>query len=167
LELYKRGERHPFMRSGVLRWYSDIAQGNLSAHAVLAFGGVGTIIRKLIGMDLLQQQDLANGALVEIAEHDAEGKIVRGKKRILQMTTRQLDMVFDKGAVVSFERQKKILAARGKDVRRSSVAMTFRSDPDTGEIVCGQMRINLSDPGFITAVHELGFQIVRASRKAA
>lgn len=169
LELHKRGERHPYMREGVLRWFESIAKGRLSIHAAIAFAGVGTIIRKLDGMDLLQQQALANGGKVVIAEHDAAGKVVRAEKPILQLTTRQLDLAFDAGMAVPFEKQRKILAARsvGPDKRRSSVALNFRADPEKGEIICGQMRIDISDPGFLSALNELGFQIVRKTKKAA
>lgn len=157
LELARRGERHPYMRGGLFRWYEPLANRTLSAHAAIAFGGVGTIIRKLVGMDLLQQQELANGGKVVVAEHDATGKIIRVEKPILQLTTRQLDLAFDNGAFVPFETQRKTLGKRQPDVRRSSVPLEIRADMETGEVVCGQMRF--TPLSLVPALKKLGFKI--------
>lgn len=168
-ELRKRGYSHEFMKAGLLRWYVELAAGTLTPKAVITFAGVGTVLRKMTGLLPPDLQDrLASGEKIAVATHDAEGKVVTEERTILQLTTRQLDLVFDgKGAMRSIASQKKILSARKpeKDVRRSKVAVVIRADIETGELVCGQMRFKPSE--LVGPLRELGMQLTRIPKKAA
>jgi hypothetical protein len=171
VELRRRGFTHEYTRSGILRWHRELAAGTLTPKAVITFGGVGTVLRKMTGLLPPEMQDrLAAGEKLDVATYDSEGKIVTEKRTILQLTTRQLDLVFgDKGAIRPIAAQRRILAKRKPegDVRRSKVALNIRADVETGDLVCGQLRINISEPGFIAALGELGFTIIRKGRAAA
>lgn len=158
--LHARGERLPAMREGVLRWFAPLAEGTLTPKAAITFAGVGSIVRKLIGCTPELQDRLANGEKISVAVHNNAGEIVIEQRTLLQLTTRQLDLVFDEGSGLRGTlRQKRLLAQRKPDVRRSTVAINIRADAATGEIVCGQMRFK---PDQLTAaLKDLGFKIER------
>lgn len=168
IELHARKLVHPLMRDGVLRYYAEIADGRLSAKAALAFAGVHSVIRRLIGMPLEKQDALAAGEETIIATHDARGEIVSSKKPLLQLSAAQLDIAMTDGKVRPFTEQRKILAARSAvraPVRRSRNPLKIRADLATGEIVCGQLRFTPHE--LAAAVKVLGFEIVRVKAKVA
>jgi hypothetical protein len=167
-ELHIRKVTHPLMRDGVLRYYAEIAEGRLSAKAALAFAGVHTVIRRLIGMPLAKQDAFAAGEETIIATHDTRGEIVSSKKPLLQLSAAQLDIAMTDGKVRPFAEQRKILAARSAvhpPARRSRNPMNIRADLATGEIVCGQLRFTPHE--LAAAVKALGFEIVRVKAKVA
>lgn len=159
-ELALRRVAHPAMREGVLRWYSEIANGKLYAETAMTFGGVGSVMRKLIGSPWDFQKSMCKGGTVPVAVHDSKGEIVMEDRMLLQLTARQLDMVFEEGGGIRLPaEQKRILAARKPDVRRSKSAIKVRADKATGEVVCGQMRFKPRE--LASALKKLGFKLER------
>lgn len=164
-ELKTRGETHPLMREGAFRFYQEIAANKLSAKAVLAFAGVNSILRNLIGLPMEKQDAFAKGAKLTIATHDTTGKIKSVEKPLIQLSVRQLDLAFDgAGGVRAFNEQAQIISARTANrpsSRRSILPVAIRADQKTGELVCGQLRFT---PHQLTAaMQKLGFKIVRVA----
>lgn len=165
-ELHARRLTHPLMREGVLRYYAEIADGRLSATAALAFAGVHSILKRLVGMPLAKQNAFAAGDDTVIAIHNGQGEIVSTKKPLIQLNAAQLDIALADGKPRPFQEQKKMLAARQPRARarRSRSALAIRADLATGEIVCGQLRFKPHQ--LAGALKTLGFEIVRSSAKA-
>lgn len=161
MELHTRKIKHPLMRDGVLGYFAEISNGQLSAKAVLAFAGVHTILKRLIGMPLDQQDAFAAGGRATIAVHDRAGKIISDQKPLVQMSARQLDVAFDKGIARPFAEQRKVLGARqpATSRRRSTSTLSIRADLAAGEIICGQLRFKPHD--LAAAMKVLGFKIIR------
>lgn len=161
LELKTRGETHPLMRQGVFRFYQEIADDRLSAKAVLAFAGVNSILRNLIGVPLPRQEAFAKGERIVIATHDTTGKIKSQEKPLIQLSVRQLDLVFDAGNIRSFSDQSQILSARKDNTpaRRSRIPVAIRADKSRQELVCGQLRFTPHE--LASALQKLGFKIIR------
>jgi hypothetical protein len=173
VELRSRGESHPFMYEGVLRWHREIADGRLSALAVIAFGGMQTILSRLVGLPLKEQDAYAQGETASVAEIEPKsGNVVRAEKPILRLPADQLDLVFAApGKVRSFEAQRKLLISRKGAAKVSPLPRREHSmlwaDVRSGEVVYGNIRMKPSD--LAGPLSELGFKIerVRPASKAA
>lgn len=167
VELKARGENHPFMHEGVLRWYAQIADGRLSAKAALAFAGVNSILKHLVGMPLKQQDAFAAGQPTVIARHNTQGKIVSDERPLLQLSSNQLDLAFDQNTPRPFAAQAKILAARGPEYperRRSQSPLSIRADIAAGEIICGQLRFTPQQ--LADALQRLGYRLTKMRASA-
>jgi hypothetical protein len=165
-ELKTRGENHPLMREGILRWYAPIAEGKLSPKAAIAFAGVNSIIRRLIGMPLAKQEAFAKGEPLIFAKHNNKGEVISDQRPLLELSARQLDIALEQGEIRSFPAQRKILIARGQEHRkrrRSSSPINIRADLEAGEIICGQMRFTPHQ--LAGALKQLGYTIQK--RRAA
>lgn len=166
LELHTRKVTHPLMRDGVLSYYAEICDGRLSAKAVLAFAGVHSILKRIVGMPLDQQDAFAAGGRATIAEHNRDGKIVSQQKPLIQMTAGQLDVAFDKGIPRPFAEQRKILNVREPPAprRRRGSTLSIRADLVRGEIICGQLRFTPHQLG--AAMKTLGYEIRKIENAA-
>lgn len=158
-ELNRRRQYHPLMQSDVLRYFEEITRGEVSARAVLVLGIQPTRFEVIRKLPKETQEQLAAGVEFTIADHNDRGEIVAKQMPYRRMTLWQLRMAFDKGALQSFEKQKKVLASRTVEARRSSSAINIRADVSKGEIVCGQMRF--APHQLSSALKELGFKLVK------
>ena len=141
VELAKRRQTHPLMFNPMLRHYQDIENGVVSVRAVIALAAQPNRFKFVRAMPLQIQEDICDRKEFVVAEHNAEGQIVAKSKSWDRMTEAEIRMVFADGKVQAFEDQKKIVAAKSKEVRRSISPINVRYDADTEEVVIGQMRI--------------------------
>lgn len=144
-ELHKRGEYRPYMAQGPFRFWREVAEGKLTAAAVLGFGGVKPILAKVAKLPAEQQEELLHGAPIVVVEHDEHGHIYAVAKEPMRLSQAQWDLAIGDAGYRDIDEQKAILAARGPDVRRSSSVAEFRIDTATGEIVVGRIRLDIRD----------------------
>jgi hypothetical protein len=166
LELHKRKEAVAGMRSGYFKFFKEIAEGKLSPEVVL---GIHTpaAIPYILRLAPNEQMSLVRGGRIIIAEHDAQGQIVSCSKAPNMLTLRQWDLAIGEQGFRLFSDQKRILAKRGADVRRSQSVKDIRFDDATDELVCGRMRISLRDVRSV--LHRHGYTVLspKAVKKAA
>lgn len=170
LELRKRGENHPLMREGVFVWFEHIAAGQLSPKAALAFAGVNSVIRKLVGLDTALQDRIADGEEIPVAELDSTGKIVRSQKPILRMDQAQLDRAFDASKLRPLPAQEKML--RSEQARDAASPKTAKKERITADQESGVLRVantKIAPEELREPLRALGFRLIRvgASKEAA
>lgn len=159
-ELDARGETHPAMGVGPLRHYKLVSTGVLSSLAAFTFGGIPSILEKLKGMSLDQQDKIAKGEKLEVVTIDAKGAVVIDHKPITRLAQPELDRVIVKAKIVPAKHQEK--AARSAAARqpvRTTTTSRIKVDKKARQIIFGNMKFAPED--LTDALRELGFRMIR------
>ncbi|QWY83592.1 hypothetical protein [Rhizobium phage RHph_X2_26] len=94
VELRKRGEIVECTRTGVYRYYREIAAGQLTAAAVVAFCGMPDMLKRLAGQPAAEQDELASGKRVPVVVGVDNGEPVVRELDVIRMSRQQRDCVF-------------------------------------------------------------------------
>jgi hypothetical protein len=159
LELKSRGECHPFTRSGTLRYFAEISDGRLTPLAALVLGEFPSIIKKIIGLPADQQDSIASGAPIPVAEMDNIGNMVTTEKNIMRMTPREIETVFDGSSIRDVKAQQHLVRRASIPVARTSERPRIPVDVAGGRLIFGNMKVGVEE--LRAPMRELGFKIVR------
>ena len=145
VELEDRGEDLSALRSGIAIYLPLIANGKLSANAVVAFAGQQLLLRELALLPVDQQDQLAAGDKIPLvlASNDTY-RVVDTTASMLH--SRYYGLVFDNGRIRSPDEQKSILSkpkktAKNKFIRKRKVII----DKDSGTLKIGETIVRLDD----------------------
>lgn len=155
-ELQRRKAFVPQTKSGFFKHYREIASGKLLPEIVLNIASP-TAIPYIMRLGRQEQVALLKGGKVTIAEHDARGQIISVDRHPNRLTLGQWEMAIGDEGYRPFNDQKRILAKRGNDVRRTKVIAEVKADMATDEIVLGQIRVPARK--VMAALIKLGYHV--------
>ena len=164
VELNARGVLDTRLCTGPWKYFREIAGDKLDPQIALLARQMD--IPYITPFPLDKQLRLVSGEeKVRTVDHNEQGQVVTIDVALDKMTRRDLDLAFTKQGFRPLSQQRRILAARGNDVRRSTAPAKLRADLQTEEVVCGKMRFSVTE--LATVLKKLGFKVVRTQPKAA
>lgn len=158
-ELKRRGENHPLMRNGMLKWFEHIEAGTLNPQLVIDFLGEDQIISRMIGVPMTKQKEIASTGTVRFVE-ERKGEIVEVDKQLIRMNLEQLNQVFDNGRIRTVAQQTKIVKSMPrKTVTQKSQEKLVGADVMNGVLVIG--RHNIEPSLLIEPLRQLGYKLIK------
>lgn len=162
-ELDSRGETHPAMGVGALRHFKLVANGTLSPLAAFVFNGIPSILDKLKGMPLDQQEGIAKGEKLDVVTIDLKGAVVVEQKPITRLAQPELNRVIVNAKIVPVKDQEKAArAAAARQPVRATTTSRIKVDKKARQLIFGNMKFAPED--LTDALRELGFRMVRIER---
>jgi preprotein translocase subunit Sec61beta len=164
VELRQRGERPEVTRSGVFKWFREIATEQLTPRAVLVFADAcPTVLTKLSGQPRDYQNALADGKRIECAHVDDKLNVETRNIEVVRMNKSVMDAVFaPNGSIRPVEKQAEILVelAKAKASRKAEfkpVVIKANTGADTVTV----NGVDVSSVDLANALQELGYVITR------
>lgn len=162
-ELERRGEKVGLLARGLFRQYRLLASGALDAEAASMLGGMQFALPFIATLPPKEQREIASGIKkIQVAAHDSSGKVVIVERPITQMSQREVVGAFNDTGLRPLAEQKRIVASREVDRRRSKSALAIRPDAATEELIIGQLRVPVSE--LVAPLLALGFKLTRVPK---
>lgn len=140
-ELERRGEDLSDLRTGFARTISLIASGRLSAEAAVAFSGRPLILRKIEGMPLDKQRQLAAGEPVQIY---LPGKTSPATLPLIQVPAAALGRVISDGTIRTPDEQKMAIRIKRKPASEVPRNYAITVDRESRTIKIGKMVVPIA-----------------------
>lgn len=162
--LHRMGRMDPKYARGPWAFYREIYEGKLDVNVALT--AEPAKLKCLLPFPPAQQLQMATGLKkIKLVDHNEKGNLVVVEVTLAQMSAREVTTAFNETGFRPIAEQKKIVAARGTDTRRSTAPLEIRADLQTEEVVVGRIRIPVAD--LYAPLKKLGFKLTRIERPAA
>lgn len=142
-ELEKRGKDLSALRSGPGYTISLIAAGRLAAEAVVAFMGRPSVLQSMEGLPLERQRELANGATLEIYDHEKKAVV---KSKIEELPHAVIRKVVTGGRELDPTAQRLAISAKSKPTAKASTKQyRVTVNPIDRTLKIGQMEVTIEE----------------------